>query len=80
MAARAATQGRFQMKGDSPMAIATGNIKVNGRWYKAGEEYEPENRQVRMPVIEEPESVKTEDLQAEPKITRQKTSTRRKTK
>ena len=64
--------------------IATHNIKVNGRWILAGEEYEPETvvtekpaeKAERKPEVKEPEFpvVVEEPKQAE----KPKTSTRRK--
>lgn len=60
------------------MAIATGNIKVNGRWYKAGESYEPETVQEHMPVeTGTPEQM--EEAQKPEKAARKpRTTTRRK--
>ena len=65
------------------MAIATCNIKVNGRWVRAGESYEPEAKQVTMAVEPEKPEAPREAPEAteEPKpAPRPRTSTRRKTK
>ena len=58
------------------MAIATCNIKVNGRWVRAGEEYEPETTQMQIKVEQvAPEAEKPE----EPKV-RTRSASRRKAK
>lgn len=60
--------------------IATHNIKVNGRWYAAGEEV-PEQKSENVKVAEtvREESVKEEPIQEEaPKAEKPKTTTRRK--
>jgi len=62
------------------MAIATGNIKVNGKWYKAGEEYEPEVKQVQIPVASEQSEEKPEEPKAEARTTAKPRTTRRKVK
>ena len=60
--------------------IADHNIKVNGRWYAAGEEV-PEQKPEKVKVAESvrEESVKEEPIQEEaPKAEKPKTTTRRK--
>lgn len=64
--------------------IATHNIKVNGKWVLAGEEYEPEVTQMEIPVEpvkEEPaveaEPEKAEEPKAEPKPRTTRKSTRK---
>ena len=65
--------------------IATHNIKVNGRWYHAGEEYELEEvktpevaevlEEIPIPPVAQEEPAKQEEPKEEPKL---KTPTRRK--
>lgn len=48
--------------------IATHNIKVNGRWVAAGQEYaETEPTQVSMDDLKEPEKAPTEKPKAAPR-------------
>ena len=59
--------------------IATHNIKVNGRWYAAGEEYEPEVPQDAEEAKAEPEVQAEAVPEEEPKTApKPKTTTRRK--
>ena len=61
--------------------IATHNIKVNGRWYKAGEEYEAEQPRQEEPAAEIPvtEVPAEEPAQKEPEpAPKARTSARRK--
>ena len=46
--------------------IATHNIKVNGKWVLAGEEYEPEVTQMQIPVEPVKEAPAAEAPVAEP--------------
>ena len=64
------------------MAIATCNIKVNGRWVRAGETYEPETVQAAMPVkAAEPEAeAPKEEPKEEPKAAPRARSTSRRKK
>ena len=65
--------------------IATCNIKVNGRWYRAGEEYEAEEQKTPkkvskqdIPEAETPADV-TEEVKSEPKAeSKPRSTTRRK--
>ena len=63
--------------------IATHNIKVNGKWVLAGEEYEPEVTQMQIPVEPVKEVTETEP-EAEPEVPkavpRQRNTTRRNTR
>ena len=60
------------------MAIATRNIKVNGRWVRAGETYEPETVQEQIAVETETAEPQAEaPEQEEPKAAPKARSTSR---
>ena len=63
--------------------IATHNIKVNGKWVLAGEEYEPADTREQVPVEPVKEVTETEP-EAEPEVPkavpRQRNTTRRNTR
>ena len=67
--------GRFHTKGSIAM-VATHNVKVNGKWYAAGEyipDGEPEQIQAELPV-EEPAEKPEVKAEAKPKTSRRKVS------
>lgn len=52
--------------------IATHNIKVNGRWVAAGEEYEPDVTPEEKPVEVKAEQKETQKEEPKPKTVRKR--------
>ena len=59
--------------------IATHNIKVNGRWVAAGEEYEPDVVPEEKPAEEKPAEVKAERKETPKEDPKPRTTRKRKT-